>query len=738
MTDSVWWYVLAGFLLGFILSTLWEWLYFRRRRMQIESRRIAELEATVRSLSTVSQSVETNTSPGFAAGYQGPMVFLEGEDDDVDTVEVIVPAPPEPVEFDQSIASQVAPIEQPPSDTQFVSARSESVGRAPSSNGNGVPNQAPGQAAKVEPAAVASVRVDSPTQPAQSALSPAALAAGTAAAAAIWARDKDRPPVAPDAQEQPFIEAPPAQAAAAESSAAHVTEIPVADIPVADTPVTEPPVSETIVYGVPPMQPAEEQPAEEQPAEEQPAEGQVQEPIPGLVGDLAPGKQINYVTSTTGEVEPGEVDRVSAPGAAVALASAEPFAARQTVPLPPQDEVVTIEEGAIPESAATSMDGIQPTAQEPKSAAVNVTTATTDSPPAGPAASAVSDPAAQVTVQPVAPAGQSQPVSVQPVPSQLVQEQPDRQKPDEDSGLSPAGVAVLVSTLASKLAGEQQRPPEASQQPSSAQSHLRAEPQSEPQTEAQTGSQAALSPEDAPVPNTIPESAPAARVMPVVYEVPGTAADPENAPPATTVIVTPPAVEQKTDPATQPEFSTAVQEAKADGPVSGAGPTSAQAEELTGVPAAPQDRAAQGQDAPLPLSAILPRAAKPAPLSKSPQAKRLETVQPSALAASGIEPEIEQVSNQLDDLIDSLNGLIEQTQPLLDQQPPQAQPVEPPAAPAPFAPIGDDSAGEEPGTDEEAGISGPYSAQNLSRMEYGLVQLMQAARRLGRDVRSAF
>ena len=31
MTESVWWYVLAGFLIGFILSTLWEWLFFRLR-----------------------------------------------------------------------------------------------------------------------------------------------------------------------------------------------------------------------------------------------------------------------------------------------------------------------------------------------------------------------------------------------------------------------------------------------------------------------------------------------------------------------------------------------------------------------------------------------------------------------------------------------------------------------------------------------------------------------------------
>jgi hypothetical protein len=51
MSEAFWWYVLAGFLLGFGVSTLWEWVYFRRRRMTIRDRRIAELEATVRAYS---------------------------------------------------------------------------------------------------------------------------------------------------------------------------------------------------------------------------------------------------------------------------------------------------------------------------------------------------------------------------------------------------------------------------------------------------------------------------------------------------------------------------------------------------------------------------------------------------------------------------------------------------------------------------------------------------------------
>ena len=148
----------------------------------------------------------------------------------------------------------------------------------------------------------------------------------------------------------------------------------------------------------------------------------------------------------------------------------------------------------------------------------------------------------------------------------------------------------------------------------------------------------------------------------------------------------------------------------------------------------------QEQEPALPLSAILPRAAKPAPLSKSGQARRPDAAPASAVAASGIEPEIEQVSNQLDDLIDSINGLIERTQPLLEQPASQAAPAETPSTSTSPTAVGDYSAGDDSGTEEDVdtGVTGPYSAQNLSRMEYGLVQLMQAVRRLGRDVRSAF
>lgn len=82
MSEAFWWYVLAGFLLGFSVSTLWEWVYFRRRRMNIRDRRIAELEATVRAY-TAAASVPNDgavTDDWAEPTFQSPGVYLETED----------------------------------------------------------------------------------------------------------------------------------------------------------------------------------------------------------------------------------------------------------------------------------------------------------------------------------------------------------------------------------------------------------------------------------------------------------------------------------------------------------------------------------------------------------------------------------------------------------------------------------------------------------------------------------
>jgi predicted flap endonuclease-1-like 5' DNA nuclease len=107
MATNLLWYVMAGFLLGFATSTLWEWFYFRRERLKLTERRIRELEAKVHDadveaggISTTSaQSTnplptiasvtagQTRTSAWGDTAYRRPAVFLEGEEYELDGAE---------------------------------------------------------------------------------------------------------------------------------------------------------------------------------------------------------------------------------------------------------------------------------------------------------------------------------------------------------------------------------------------------------------------------------------------------------------------------------------------------------------------------------------------------------------------------------------------------------------------------------------------------------------------------
>lgn len=84
MTTKLLWFVLAGFLLGFVTSTLWEWFYFRKERLKLNDRRIRELEAKLRDLETTPTGpVPSNSGPTSAWGnqdYRSPGVFLETEE----------------------------------------------------------------------------------------------------------------------------------------------------------------------------------------------------------------------------------------------------------------------------------------------------------------------------------------------------------------------------------------------------------------------------------------------------------------------------------------------------------------------------------------------------------------------------------------------------------------------------------------------------------------------------------
>jgi len=81
MTDSFWWHLLAGFILGFGVSTLWEWLYFRRKRTTIRDRYVAELEATVRTYAAAASQSNVNTAGDWSEPrFEKPPVFLETEE----------------------------------------------------------------------------------------------------------------------------------------------------------------------------------------------------------------------------------------------------------------------------------------------------------------------------------------------------------------------------------------------------------------------------------------------------------------------------------------------------------------------------------------------------------------------------------------------------------------------------------------------------------------------------------
>lgn len=89
------WFIFAGFLLGFSVSTLWEWLYFRRRRLRslemedaddlaAEDAYRARLDDEAGSGLAAGQradGAEIDAGDDWETAYAGPGVYLEFEDD---------------------------------------------------------------------------------------------------------------------------------------------------------------------------------------------------------------------------------------------------------------------------------------------------------------------------------------------------------------------------------------------------------------------------------------------------------------------------------------------------------------------------------------------------------------------------------------------------------------------------------------------------------------------------------
>lgn len=82
MTMSLLWYVVAGILLGFAASTLWEWLFFRRKRLKLQDERVRELERKLAE--EQAENARMRLAQDAAASppqseYESPGVFLDSE-----------------------------------------------------------------------------------------------------------------------------------------------------------------------------------------------------------------------------------------------------------------------------------------------------------------------------------------------------------------------------------------------------------------------------------------------------------------------------------------------------------------------------------------------------------------------------------------------------------------------------------------------------------------------------------
>ena len=76
------WYVLAGFILGFAVSTLWEWLHFRRYRVENSPRivtRLASNDSPIAPSTPILQESAEFEPAARTRAYRSPTVFLSGE-----------------------------------------------------------------------------------------------------------------------------------------------------------------------------------------------------------------------------------------------------------------------------------------------------------------------------------------------------------------------------------------------------------------------------------------------------------------------------------------------------------------------------------------------------------------------------------------------------------------------------------------------------------------------------------
>lgn len=178
MATNLLWFVMAGFLLGFATSTLWEWFYFRKERLKLTDRRIRELEAkireaetgmdsstssddlpdipipTVASVTGASTGAMPRTSAWGDASYRSPGVFLESE-----ALEAAADSPVAGRERLRSPFTEASSLTSSPAPTSSTLAASASV---PPSGVPTVDSIVPKQPA---PVAASSAEAGSPAKP---------------------------------------------------------------------------------------------------------------------------------------------------------------------------------------------------------------------------------------------------------------------------------------------------------------------------------------------------------------------------------------------------------------------------------------------------------------------------------------------------------------------------------------------------------------------------------------------
>lgn len=108
MSYQLLWYMLAAFIVGFALSTLWEWFYFRAARVQWRDGRLRDLEAELNARNTelalLKGNVQEVVSPATYASvatttvsreYQSNAARLDSERHDFEEEEIITATAPQ-------------------------------------------------------------------------------------------------------------------------------------------------------------------------------------------------------------------------------------------------------------------------------------------------------------------------------------------------------------------------------------------------------------------------------------------------------------------------------------------------------------------------------------------------------------------------------------------------------------------------------------------------------------------